>query len=472
MSRRHVLVFAYHFPPIGGGGVPRTLAFVKHLGDFGWNVTVVTGPAVAGSDLGSAQADVMVDETLLGQIPESVEIVRVAGPEPGRASRRRERAERWLGLRLARPWSKWWIEAATDMASRVKSVDVAYASMSPYESAWVGRDVGASLGIPWVADLRDPWALDEMQVFPTAMHRALERRRMRALLRTAARVVMNTPEAAREFSDAFPELDGRLTSITNGYEPADFESPAPEIDPALFRIVFTGGAWNLHIGRRHRRQRIVRRALGAGIKDVDLLPRSTMFLLEATERLLSRRPELRGFITVEIAGSGSPEDTLEFESLGGVSHGYLTHTESVRLIRSADMLFLGMQDLGDAQRANSVPGKTYEYIASGRPIIAAVPPGDARDLLSTVSNAIVCRPTDVAAMERAIERLVDRKREGRAAPTRSDVPSGYDRVSLTRALASVLDSALDSALDGASSHARPEGVSAAASTAPAVRQRS
>jgi glycosyltransferase involved in cell wall biosynthesis len=434
MARRHVLVLAYHFPPFGGGGVPRTVGFVKHLGEHGWDVTVLAGPAEH-----SDQPDVMVDETLLEEVPESVTVLRAAGPEPGPSSQRRNRLDRWLGVRLSRPWSRWWIENATEIAASAKDVDLVYASMSPYESAWVARDAASRLGVPWVADLRDPWALDEMQVFPTGLHRALELRRMRSLLRTAAHVVVNTREAAVELADAFPELESRLTPITNGYEPADFAAPAPALDPDLFRIVFTGGAWNLHIGTSHRSQRMIRRVLGSGIKGVDLLPRSAMFLVEATERLLARRPELRGAIEVEIAGSGTPADTRELESFGGVNHGYLSHVDSVRLVRSADALFLGMQGLADGKRANSVPGKAYEYIASGRPIIAAVPPGDARDLLSSLENVIVCPPTDVAAIEAAIERLVDHKRQHGPEPTRTEIPPGLDRAALTRSLVQVLD---------------------------------
>jgi glycosyltransferase involved in cell wall biosynthesis len=441
MSRKHALVLAYHFPPHGGGGVPRTLGFVKHLADYGWDATVVTGPVVEHAAPEGLQFDVMVDDTQLDQVPGSVSVVRVKGPEPGPSSRGRERVERWLGLRLERPWSKWWVEAATETAARVEGIDVVYVSMSPYESAWVGEALSRRLSVPWVADLRDPWALDEMQVFPTRVHQILERRRMRSVLRTAARVVLNTPEAEHEFRASFPELAGRLSSITNGYEPEDFAGPEPELDPAGFRIVFTGGAWNLHIGRSHRSQRIVRRALGSGIKGVDLLPRSAMFLIEATEGVLERRPELRGYVHVEIAGSGSPEDAREFQAFGGVNHGYLDHADSVRLIRSADLLFLGMQDLDPGCRANTVPGKTYEYIASGRPILAAVPPGDARDLLSPLANVRVCAPTDVAAMETAIESLVDEKRAGRPEPSREHVPEGFDRLSLTGRLAQVLDSA-------------------------------
>ena len=39
---RKALIIAYHFPPAGGGGVQRTLKFVKYLRCFGWEPVVLT----------------------------------------------------------------------------------------------------------------------------------------------------------------------------------------------------------------------------------------------------------------------------------------------------------------------------------------------------------------------------------------------------------------------------------------------
>ena len=80
------------------------------------------------------------------------------------------------------------------------------------------------LGIPWVADLRDPWALDEMMIYPTALHRARDAA-MRALLASAAAIVMNTPEAARRLpSDASRRSRRTVVTIPNGFDAADFDA--------------------------------------------------------------------------------------------------------------------------------------------------------------------------------------------------------------------------------------------------------
>ena len=65
-----------------------------------------------------------------------------------------------------------------------------------------------------------------------------------------------------------------------------------------------------------------------------------------------------------------------------------------------------MQDLPDGVRAGLVPSKTYEYMASGTRILAAVPDGDARDVLLAVGTATVCRPADVECLTNALRERV------------------------------------------------------------------
>ena len=112
----------------------------------------------------------------------------------------------------------------------------------------------------------------------------------------------------------------------------------------------------------------------------------------------------------------------------------------MRLLESADLLFLPMQKLAPGLRSGNVPGKTYEYLASGRPILAAVPEGDARDILSAAGNASLCRPADVTCLAAAIREQIELWRAGaqRAVPD-PEVTRLYERRYLTERLAGVLD---------------------------------
>lgn len=430
---RRVLFLAHTFPPMGGAGVQRNAKFVKYLPEFGYAPSVVTG-------VGSGAARwTPSDQTLVSEIPPEATVTRLAGPEPGLSTGWRRRSERWLRVRS--PFARWWREGAVATGLALEpGADLVYASITPFESGEAAARLGGRLGCPWVLDLRDPWALDEMMVYPTGLHRRAELRRMRGLLEAADAVVMNTPESVRLVGERFGDLGEKpVVAIPNGFDAADFAAPPLSPDGGAFRIVHTG---YLHtgLGRSQRRTTRARRLLGGAVKGVDILTRSHVFLLEALESLVRRDPSLASAVEIHLAGVLSESDR-EASGSGPVrALGYLPHRETIDLLRSANLLFLPMQNLPEGVRATIVPGKTYEYLASGRPILAAVPDGDARDLLREAGNAHVCRPDDVAGMARAIALEVERWRTGASVPAPDpDVVARYERRRLTGELAALFD---------------------------------
>jgi glycosyltransferase involved in cell wall biosynthesis len=432
---RRILFLAYHFPPIGGAGVQRNAKFARYLPSFGYESILVTGPGRASDRWTPA------DQTMAAEVTTGTEVHRVPGHEPAESTGWRHRSERWL--RLESRWSRWWIDGAVALGRRVGSdADLIYAGMAPYETAEAAARLARHLGKPWVADLQDPWALDEMMVFPTGLHLRREVARMRNLLASAAAVVMNTPEAAHRLCTRFPELRSHLVvSIPNGFDQSDFGGPPPRRTDSAFRIVHTGYL-HTELGRRHRQTALARRLLGGSNGAVDILTRSHIYLLHALERLSELDSSVRSIIEVHLAGVISPSD----REAGDASpfpriHGYLPHHETVALMRSADLLFLPMHDLPPGKRMSIVPGKTYEYLASSRPILAAVPDGDARDLLVEAGSAFICRPPDVEEMTRIIAEQIERFRSGRPASVPNPtVLARFERRQLTQELTRVFDS--------------------------------
>ena len=430
-----VLVLAYYFPPRGGGGVQRTLKFVQHLPAFGFDCVVVTGPEV--SNAVWAPRDTMLAQAL----PPRMGIHRLPRAEPARSTGWRSRTERWL--RRPTEFSRWWVDGVVQAGVRVgRDCDVIYASMSPFETATAAAELSEALGKPWVADLRDPWALDEVLVYPTGVHRWLEQRRMRHALASADAIVMNTPEATTQLLRNFPELGDRpVVTIENGFEPADFSGSPPRRDDGLVRIVHAGF---VHASRGGGPVDRLRRLLGGSVRGFDITARSHVYLLDAVSLLLERRPELASLLEVHLAGLLTEEDRGYTRSGVVREHGYLPHPETVELMRSADLLFLPMQDLPPGRRARVVPGKTYEYLAARRPILAAVPDGDARDLLERAGSAVICRPTDVEAMARILSQYIDRFLTGAVGLVpREEVLRAYERRHLTERLADLFEQVLD-----------------------------
>ena len=432
-----LLFIAYYFPPLGGAGVQRTQKFVKYLAAEGISPIVVTGPASVDNRWSP------LDATLDREIPPQVEVYRVPGPVPGGGNTIQRRFRKLLSL--PQPYSQWWVRGGIHAASNVGAgVDLILATMSPFESAEIAAKLSKQFNVPWVADLRDPWALDEMQVYPSALHRSIETMKMRRLLSTAELIIMNTPEAVAALKVAFPKFrENRALSITNGFDEDDFMPPTLARPDSKFRIVHSGFL-HTNAGLQFRKQSW-QRLLGGAAPGVDVLTRSHTFLLEAVDRWCTRNPHVSADLELVFAGAYTSDDRA-IASRSSVTKaisftGYIPHSASVALIRSADLLFFPMHNLPVGRRARIVPGKLYEYMASGRPILAAVPDGDARDFLIQCGTAFVCRPDDVEEMSRILDRVYCAWKEKCPFPmVARQFVARFGRRSLTAELAAALRS--------------------------------
>lgn len=433
MTPRDVLFIAYYFPPAGGSGVQRSSKFVRYLPEHDFRPVVVTGP---GDDNGRWTPP---DPSLESDVADDVPVLRVPGPVPGDGDGVTWRARRFL--RSPTPFDRWWSEGATRLGRQQKEVSLVFASMSPFSTAPVAARLAHDLGVPWVADLRDPWALDEHFVYPSAIHWLLERRRMQAVLRTAAAIVLPTPGTHERVDRFFPELAGRTLEIWNGFDPADFTGPPPKPTGDVFQLVHAGYFYG-DVGRRR-----LRRLLGGSDLDIDLSTHSPDVLLAALDTLVDRHPDLRNRIRLHLAGplTAREEDVLARARCRDLveAHGYLPHEESLELVRSADALFLPLHRLPRGGRATILPAKLYEYLASGRPILAAVPDGDARDLLAKVDWTVLCEPDDVEGIARGLLSLLERSaaRRGQQAD-RQDLLPRLERPYLAGELADTFDRVL------------------------------
>ncbi|MCK5941263.1 MAG: glycosyltransferase [Planctomycetes bacterium] len=429
------LIVAYYFPPKGGAGTQRFAKFCKYLPDHGVEPVVVS---VAEAERSEHAPD---DDPTLAHGGCRVE--RVAAPVRAPLSMRLRRK-----LRLHIDEDEWAAAAgarALELA-REERFDVVVTTLSPYACYRVGERLQRELGIPWVADLRDPWALDGWRVYPSGVHARRDLMHMQRTLRGADYVVANVPEARRAFLDS-GAAPGRCVVVPNGYDEDDFDGvevarTTPE-EPLRLVHIGTFHPADLPRGLTRNRLRRVRN------RQIEPLGRTGHFLLRGIAMWRDKVGDeaARRLLHLHLYGRSDASHRQLAEQLDIAhlitDHGYVPHRESVRALLSSDVVFVPLHGVPDGERALVVPGKLYEAIASERAVLAALPPGDGADLVDALDVGVVAPPTDAGAIAMAIQLLTAaHARDERAEGCARERFTRFSRRALTERFAHVLEAAV------------------------------
>jgi glycosyltransferase involved in cell wall biosynthesis len=155
-------------------------------------------------------------------------------------------------------------------------------------------------------------------------------------------------------------------------------------------------------------------------------------LAEAFVRLLQRRPDLSGKISLVLIGGGlrlpRVKEMLRGAGLLGdaVLTGLVPQAEGPAYLAACDIFVLPTVPNPDGSPFFGSPTKLFEYMAMGGPIVATSL-GQTSEVLEDGRNALLVAPSDPEAMCRAIERFVDDSslRQRLGAVARQDVLQRY-----------------------------------------------
>lgn len=237
-------------------------------------------------------------------------------------------------------------------------------------------------------DYRDEWTIADRYWENKSQHpitRRLQQWLQKLAIRQADTVIATTKRSARTLAQVARDA-GRpipMHCLYNGFDPADLPELRPRVverDGGRFRLSHVGTLWNLTTVRS---------------------------LIEAVERLADRSPNLAARLEIEMVGrcTAAENSLLErFQKLPCrlLRQDYVDHRSAVDLMREADQLCLLLSDVPGAERV--VPGKTFEYLATGREILAITPQGELRDVLHGFAGVCVFSPQDVAGISEHLAR--------------------------------------------------------------------
>jgi glycosyltransferase involved in cell wall biosynthesis len=450
MPARRVLMLAHHFPPAGGSGSNRALAFGRYLPAYGWEPVVVTP--------GTAWASPR-DDRLLAELPPGLRVIRTRSLEPRPAATRpatrtgpgtgqspsaldpsgsampgTDRARsggarpRSVGLlrsnlgHLKRfpDAHLGWVPFAL-AAAQGEGYAVAYSSSGPFTSHVVGLVLKRLTGRPWVAELRDGWYRWNRAIFPDypAWRDHLERRLEAVALRTADRVVLVTERMADAFRQQYPDLPASHFSVVpNGFDRAQIPGSTPTRRTGSFEIVHAGA---LYYGR------------------------SLAAFLEAARRLIDADPNFANQFRLTLIGTldASAQTELAAHAVGQrtTCRGQLDHDATLQAMRGADALLLVANTTPGAEA--TVPGKLFEYLAVGRPIVAVAPPeSSTADLLGQTGGGWLAPSGDPAAIACSLDQAFRAHQTGRQTPPDPAQVARFDRRLLAGDLAAIFNQVL------------------------------
>ncbi len=381
-----LLVCSFYFPPAGGGGVQRPLKLVRYLSELGFETQVL------------APDDprwIHRDERLPVPARAIVHRASYLGPR-GRLPAEELYGRRGLS-RIARRaaltprrfllpdenvlWNVTAISTATRIVRR-EAIDVLLTTSPPGSIHLLGAAVKRRTGVRWIADLRDSLVANpnrRVDRSPAKLKEHLHGQVAKLVARQADGIVAVTETIASEMRNLAPTAP--LAVIPNGCDFDDFAGL--EYHPAgRFRITHTGSFF----GKRDPRPFLT--ALAESKLDV-------------VARFVGdfRRADRDWAAGLDLG------DRLELIP-------FVDHCRTLELQRDSEALLLLLPDVGE--RGRDVPsGKVYEYLAAGRPILAAVPPGGtAAKLVERARAGIVVPPDDSAGLARALGELVERWQDG------------------------------------------------------------
>lgn len=404
---KKALILTYYWPPSGGPGSMRILKFTRHLREAGWESIVLT---VKKGEYPFSDPDLLV------QVPKDLTVHRTRCMEPFTVYRwltgsnrnralpegiltfqnqsNRERLSAWIRANLIVPDARiGWLPFAVSQGLKIlhkEKIDLLFTSSPPHSLQLTGLLLKKITGIPWIADLRDPWSDIFFYTFTrrNPLTGFCDTYLQELTLKNTDHITTVSPGLAESFSHKISKPKNHFSVLYNSFDETDFMNSV-RIDQGIFRILFAG---NL------------------------IEPQNPLVLFQSLADLCHHFPEMKKKLKIEFIG------TIHESVLQSIQHYQLTEhfspqpfMDRAQICRKMDSAALLVGVIPKVPANNRlISGKLFDYIGSGSPVMLIGPPqGNAAKIISNLSNGRVCDYSDTRTCSAFIQQVFNNWRYGR-----------------------------------------------------------
>lgn len=370
---KKVLIITYDFPPIGGIDSIYISRYVKHLPALGWIPYVLTTKP-------ENRVCKALDQSLLAKIDKEVQVTRTNSTYFYDLLKNPPftKLDNFLNKICSQfppdgqiGWLPFGYLKGLDLIRREK-IDIIY-SFSTYTAHLIALLLKKRTHIPWVAHFADEWTQNPSRKLLFNWLKGVDVWMETKVLDAADYILVAWQGMTSLFQK---DITPKSVMFPCGFDSDDFTDIAT-FNGHRFNITYTGSFYG---------------------------PQQPTFFLHAIKDLIEDgkidvdKIELNFFGLTRQLGFLDFEDNIVKKIIK--RHGYLPHEEIISSIKSANVLLL---ILGPKRGIYTIPGKTFEYIASGKPILALAPKNsDMASLIRKTKTGVIADPEDIDEIKKAI----------------------------------------------------------------------
>lgn len=354
---KKLLFITYFWPPSGKATLHWPLKIIKHLPAFGWQPSVLTV---------ENESFTQKDESLLKEVDTSLKVIKSKTFEPfdiykkfiGKGKEEQlvasdtislsnksfsHRLSIWIRMNLFIPdarigWNSSAIKAGKDFLTK-QGQEAIVTIGPPHSTHLIGKKLSNKFNLPHIPILIDPWVdiIYYKNFKRSYITRKIDNHLEKSVLENAAQVVFVTESTKEDYTKKYNFLKDKSHVLYWGYNEEDFYSFSNIKDAELKTIVHAGNIFDYQNPINFWKR--IRKEIDNG-KNIKL-----KFIGTISSGIKS---------AIVSAGLNSHTEII----------GFLPYSEMVKHLESASALLVC------ATEKRHMPGKLFEYLRTGKPIIA------------------------------------------------------------------------------------------------------